>query len=111
MVDDIIFLQVIYASAVLLGVFLYNYAGFLKFGKPNGERYDFTKLLRTLVTGGIMPVLASVLLFAQDGFQLFNLITAFSTGIAFSAGVDQLANIAEKPTLNTLKSEGDPHEV
>jgi len=95
-----IILQGVYAATVLLGVFLYNYAGFLKFGKPNGEKYDITKLIRTIVTGGLIPILTGVLIFAQDGLQLFNLITAFSTGVAFSAGIDQLANVAEKSTIN-----------
>jgi len=94
--DELIILQGVYAATVLLGVLLYNYVGYLKFGKPNGEKYDITKLLRTLVTGGIVPVLTSVLVFAQDGFQIYHLVTAFTFGTTFSAGIDQLSKIAEK---------------
>jgi len=98
---DELLLQGVYAATVLLGVLLYNYVGYLKFGKANGEKYDVTKLLQTLVTGGIIPVLTSVLIFAQDGLQLYHLITSFTLGTAFSAGMDQLSKVAEKPNQQT----------
>ncbi len=80
----------IYVVAALVGTFLYNYAGFVKFGKPKGESYNAMKFLDTLATGGLSSVLLSVISYAVGGFQVISLFQAFAAGLLFSAGLDKL---------------------
>jgi len=94
-------LQLIYIVAALAGVLLYNYAGYVKFGKPKGEAYDYTKLLGTLMTGGSVSLVTSALTYVAFGFDVGYVMLAFINGLLFSAGIDQYGNIGAAKTVQS----------
>ena len=92
----------IYVILALAGTFVYNYAGYLKFGKPNGESYDYSKFLDTLLKGGFASTLVTVAAYAAFGLDPIYLFLAFANGMLFSAGIDKLSAALEngKPKVN-----------
>ena len=83
---------VMYILAAVLGTLGYNYAGYLKYGKANGEKFDWSKWLATLLQGGgVASVLTYVnSLSAGSGFNYYILVEAVLFGVGFSAGIDKL---------------------
>lgn len=88
--------QIFYIAIALLGTLIYNYAGYLKFGKPSGEPFDLSKVLTTVIQGGglssILTYVASVYI-PGSGISIFLLINAFVMGVSFPAGLDKLGDV------------------
>ena len=88
--------QILYIAIALLGTLIYNYAGYLKFGKPAGEPFDLSKVLTTVIKGGglssILTYIASVYI-PGSGISIFLLINAFVMGVSFPAGLDKLGDV------------------
>lgn len=87
---------VIYLLSAVAGMLIYNYAGYLKYGKPSGESFDFGKWLNTFLTGGGSSS-ALTYVFAQiipsGGFDWYLFGGAFIMGLFFSAGIDTTQDI------------------
>jgi hypothetical protein len=98
---------VIYILAAVLGTLAYNYEGYLKYGKTNGEKFDWSKWLATLLQGGGV---ASVLTYVNSlsvgsALNYYILIEAILFGIGFSAGIDKLQDTispSASPTTNIV---------
>jgi hypothetical protein len=88
--------QIIYIAVALLGTLIYNYAGYLKFGKSAGEKFDWSKWLSTVLQGGglssVLTYVASIYI-SGSGFSIFLLINAFVMGLSFPAGLDKLGDV------------------
>ena len=103
---------VIYILAAVLGTLAYNYVGYLKYGKANGEKFDWSKWLATLLQGGgVASVLTYVnSLSAGSALNYYVLIEALLFGIGFSAGIDKLQDTispAASPTTNIVNGIAD----
>lgn len=84
---------IIYLTAAIIGVFTYNYIGYLKLGKPNGEPYNPAKLLDTLTSGGTISALTTTvitLMLGSTEFSFIILVNAFGNGVMLSAGYNQI---------------------
>jgi hypothetical protein len=88
--------QIVYIVVALFGTFIYNYAGYLRFGKSSGEKFDWSKWLSTVLQGGglssVLTYVASVYI-SGSGFSIFLLINAFVMGLSFPAGLDKLGDV------------------
>jgi hypothetical protein len=88
--------QIVYIVVTLLGTFIYNYAGYLRFGKSSGEKFDWSKWLSTVLQGGglssVLTYVASTYI-SGSGFSIFLLINAFVMGLSFPAGLDKLGDV------------------
>jgi hypothetical protein len=101
---------IIYLATAILGTLIYNYAGYLKYGKPRGESFDWAKWLDTLIKGGGTATLLTYITAATAGtteFSILILFNAFINGLALSAGIDTLTDVVsnkktEPENLNGL---------
>jgi len=87
---------IIYLSAAIIGTLIYNYAGYVKYAKPLGEPFDWSKWLDTLIKGGGASLLLTYITTSIVGTTDFNsliLINAFFNGLAFSAGIDKFSDV------------------
>jgi len=80
-------------AAVVLGCWLYSYAGYLKLGKPKGEKYDWGKLFDTLMKGGSSGAVLNLLVNVPTEIQVAGLFGAFTSGLILSAGFDKMSDV------------------
>ena len=103
---------VMYILAAVFGTLAYNYVGYLKYGKANGEKFDWSKWLATLLQGGGV---ASVLTYVNSlsvgsALNYYILVEALLFGIGFSAGIDKLQDTiapTATPTANAVNAIAD----
>jgi len=85
----------VYSVCVLIGCLLYIVSGWHKFGRPLGEPFDFTKVLKSLAAGGFATLIASASAYASDGFSIYYVVLCFSSGVMFAAGTDKIFAFAK----------------
>ncbi|MCL2643469.1 MAG: hypothetical protein FWD52_08195 [Candidatus Bathyarchaeota archaeon] len=105
-------LQVAYIVFTLLGVVSYNLTGY--YAKRREKKiamekakidvadsktetsYSYTKLARTVMTGGFASLIATVVAYSAQSFEPQYLILSFVNGAIFCAGIDKLEDIGKK---------------
>jgi len=123
-------LQALYIGFTLLGVVCYNLTGYYAKKREiiienektknldnvqqskTENSYSYTKLARTIMTGGFASLIATVVAYSAQSFEPQFLVLSFINGALFCAGVDKLEDMGKnkKKTIDNKDEDTSPFE-